>query len=153
MPPTPVHTFTITVTDDEAPTISTVEDITVSNDAGSCNAVVTWTVPTDADNCAVTSFTSTHNSGDTFEVGTTTVTYTAEDEAGNETTMSFTVTVNDDEDPSISGMPADITQANDEGDCGAMVTWAVPTADDNCDVQSLASDHDPMDDFQWVPRR
>ena len=43
--------FTVTVTDDEAPTISTVEDITVSNDVGSCNAVVTWTVPTDADNC------------------------------------------------------------------------------------------------------
>ena len=125
-------TFTITVTDDEAPTISAQADLSANNDGGLCNAVVSWTEPTSGDNCGVTSFTSTHNSGDAFAVGTTTVTYTAEDAAGNQTTMSFTVTVNDDEDPSISGMPADITQANDEGDCGAMVTWTAPTASDNC---------------------
>ena len=140
-------TFTVTVTDDEAPTISTVEDITVSNDAGSCNAVVTWTVPTDADNCAVTSFTSTHNSGDTFDVGTTTVTYTAEDEAGNETTMSFTVTVNDDEAPTIANTPADVSVNNDAGNCSAVVTWAAPTPNDNCGIQDFTSSHDSGDVF------
>ena len=63
----------------------------------------------------MTSFTSTHASGDTFNEGTTTVTYTAMDAAGNTTTSSFTVTVSDGEAPVISGNPTDITQTADAG--------------------------------------
>ena len=145
---TTTASFTITVTDSEAPAIaSTPEDITQTNDAGDCSAAVTWTAPTASDNCAVTSFTSTHTPGATFAVGMTTVTYTAVDAAGNTTTSSFTVTVTDDELPSISGTPANITQANDMGVCGAMVTWAVPTAADNCGIASLTSTHNPGDTF------
>ncbi|MGB1574147.1 MAG: HYR domain-containing protein, partial [Flavobacteriales bacterium] len=96
--------FTVTVTDDEAPAIAGMPaDMTLSNDAGDCSAIASWTAPTSSDNCGVTSFTSTHDSGDSFAVGSTTVTYTAMDAAGNTTTASFTVTVTDDEDPAISG--------------------------------------------------
>jgi HYR domain/Secretion system C-terminal sorting domain/Domain of unknown function DUF11 len=58
------------------------------------STVATWTPPTATDNCpgAVT-ITSTHNSFQTFPLGTTTVTYTARDAANNTTSCSFTVTV------------------------------------------------------------
>jgi hypothetical protein len=92
--------FDVTVTDNEAPTISGCPgDITQDNDAGDCSAVVTWTVPTAADNCAIDTFTSDYSPGNTFPVGTTHVTYTALDIHGNSSTCEFDVTVNDVEPP------------------------------------------------------
>ena len=141
--------FDVTITDDEAPVIAdTPADISQTNDLGNCSAVVTWTEPTADDNCDIDTFTSTHNPGDTFEVGTTTVTYTATDIHSNVTTSSFTVTVTDDEAPVISNTPADITQDNDLGDCSAAVTWVEPTADDNCDIDTFTSTHNPGDTFE-----
>jgi hypothetical protein len=46
-------------------------------------------------------------------------------------TCSFTVTVNDTEDPAIT-CPADITTSNDTGDCSAVVTYTTPVGTDNC---------------------
>ncbi|MEM1340157.1 MAG: HYR domain-containing protein [Bacteroidota bacterium] len=43
--------FTVTVTDDEDPVITGPADITVSSDAGTCGAVVNYTLPTATDNC------------------------------------------------------------------------------------------------------
>ena len=43
--------FTVTVTDNTDPVITTPSNITASNDAGSCDAVVTFTYPTASDNC------------------------------------------------------------------------------------------------------
>ncbi|MCH1583502.1 MAG: HYR domain-containing protein, partial [Flavobacteriales bacterium] len=138
---TTTSTFTVTITDDESPVIAGMpSDITQTADAGQCGAVVNYTAPTSIDNCAVTSFTSTHNSGDTFAVGNTTVTYTALDAAGNTSTGSFTVTVTDDEDPVIAGLQ-DISLNNDAGACQAVATWTNPTATDNCDVASLTGTH------------
>ena len=117
-------------------------DITQANDEGDCGAMVTWTAPTAADNCGVTTFTSSHNSGASFAVGSTTVTYTATDAAGNSTSASFTVTVTDNEGPSIAGMPADMTVSNDMGDCSAEVSWTTPTAD--ATVASLRSPRTTM---------
>ncbi|MGB0509718.1 MAG: HYR domain-containing protein, partial [Flavobacteriales bacterium] len=150
---TTTSTFDITVTDDENPTLANVpSDITQTADAGQCGAVVDWefdivtdsTNPvTASDNCAVATLTSTHDSGDTFPVGTTTVTFTATDIHGNVTTASFDVTITDDEAPAIAGTPADITQTNDAGNCSAAVTWTEPTASDNCGVTSFTSTHSP----------
>jgi subtilisin-like proprotein convertase family protein len=99
-------------------------DIVVSNDAGVCGAVVNYSAPTAVDNCNVT-VTSTHNSGDSFPVGTTTVTYTAADGCGNTTNCSFNVTVNDTEVPVIS-CPGNLV-----ADCNGVATFTV-TATDNC---------------------
>ncbi|UCD75327.1 MAG: HYR domain-containing protein [Phycisphaerales bacterium] len=68
-------------------------NIEVNADAGGCDAVVTWTPPYADDNCALASFVSSHDPGDTFSQGTTTVTYTATDICGWEDTCSFDVTV------------------------------------------------------------
>ena len=55
---------------------------------------VTWTEPTATDNSGMTStVTQSHQPGDSFNVGTTTVTYTFTDMAGNQAQCSFSVTL------------------------------------------------------------
>ena len=62
-------------------------------DANSTTAAVSWTPPAATDNSGVVSMTSTHNPGDLFSNGTTTVMYVAMDPYANKATVSFTVTV------------------------------------------------------------
>ena len=111
-------------------------NITQSNDAGLCSAIVTWIEPAATDNCTPSAnlvWTKSHTPGSTFPVGTTTVTYTARDAANNISAIcSFTVTVTDNEIPVISGCPANITQSNGAGLCSAIVIWIEPAATDNC---------------------
>jgi hypothetical protein len=71
------------------------------------------------------------SSGSEFPVGSTTNTYQATDANGNVSTCSFVVTVNDTEVPVIS-CPTNIVISNDAGLCGAVVSFATPTATDNC---------------------
>lgn len=81
-------------TDNEDPVISgTLSDQNVNTDAGAATATVTWTPPTASDNSGTVTLSSTHNSGDMFPVGVTTVSYTAFDPDVNQVTVSFTVTV------------------------------------------------------------
>ena len=58
-----------------------------------------------------------------FPVGDTLVTYTATDVSGNVNTASFTVTITDDQLPSIANGPTDISVSNDAGTCQAVVSW------------------------------
>ncbi len=96
-------TANITVTDDTLPVISGCPtDITESATDEYCGNNVTWTAPTATDNCSVT-LTSSHNPGDFFDVGTTTVTYTATDPGGNTDICTFDVIVNQVTAPVISG--------------------------------------------------
>src|SRR5207237_743828 len=127
---TTTKTFTVTVNDTETPALTVPANITVSNDAGVCGALVSFT-PTATDNCPGVTVESTPASGFTFPVGTTTVSVTATDAHGNTTTKTFTVTVNDTEKPALSAHP-DITVSNDTGICGAVVSFTSPTATDNC---------------------
>jgi subtilase family serine protease len=138
------------VLDSLPPVISGIpEDIEVSNDPDKCGAIVEWTVPTVDDNCDISSFEQSAGpeNGSLFPVGDTMVEYAATDTSGNTTTASFTVTVNDTQVPVISGMPEDIVVNNDAGLCSANVTWDAPSAADNCDVDSFASNWDPGDAF------
>jgi hypothetical protein len=85
---------TVTVLDTVSPTLSSCPgDIAIGANASGCSAIVTWLAPTEADNCSGVILSGSHNSGDTFPIGTTTVTYTATDASGNTTTCSFDVTV------------------------------------------------------------
>ncbi|NRB51757.1 MAG: HYR domain-containing protein [Saprospiraceae bacterium] len=131
---TDVCNFTVKVNDNEAPTFSNCPgNISVSNEQGLCGANVTWTPPTLGDNCPSTSQNSSHNSGDFFSAGSTTVTYSGSDVAGNNAiNCSFTVTVNDTEDP-VPTCPSDISVNNDPGQCNAVVSFAA-SATDNCDT-------------------
>src|SRR5439155_22202036 len=46
---------------------------------------------------------------------------------------SFTVMVNDNQPPTLTACPSDITQSTDPGVCSAVVTFTAPTASDLCD--------------------
>ncbi len=143
--------FTVTVSDNENPSITCPSNISVNTDAGRCDAVVTYASSafTTSDNCAIDQVFQTDatglSSGDAFPKGTTTLTYTAADEAGNTSACSFDILVSDNENPVIS-CPANQVVGNDAGICGATVTFAV-TSTDNCgnasitqtDVTGLAS--------------
>lgn len=65
-------------------------------DNAGCTAQVIWIAPSATDNCGGVTLTSTHNSGDTFPLGTTTVVYTATDDAGNTAQCTFDITVTSD---------------------------------------------------------
>ena len=124
--------FNVTVNDTELPTITCNAPITVSNDAGVCGATITYT-NTSTDNCPGQVITQTAGlpSGSVFPIGTTTNTFVVTDASGNTATCSFNVTVNDIQNPQIT-CPANITQDNDLGLCGATVIYGTPIGTDNC---------------------
>lgn len=125
-------TFDVTVNDVQNPTLTSCPgNIIQSTDPDMCDAVVTWTPPTANDNCPGVVRTSTHNPGDTFPLGTTTVTYTATDASGNFVTCSFDVTINDTQDPEIT-CPVDTIIETDASMCGAVYTYTAPVGTDNC---------------------
>jgi hypothetical protein len=110
--------FTVTVTDTISPTINCRSNLSRNTDFGHCYASI---LASDldplaySDNCSVTSANLTYaitgattGSGagllplTTFNKGVSTVTYTITDNGGNSTNCSFTVTVIDNIDPTIS---------------------------------------------------
>ncbi|MGQ8338926.1 HYR domain-containing protein [Sunxiuqinia sp. A32] len=128
--------FTVTVTDDEAPVISNCPTtINKNNDTGSCNAIVSWTEPTASDNCTASGdliWTKSHTPGSTFDIGTTTVTYSVMDNYGNVSAVcSFDVVVTDTEDPELT-CPGDMTVSATAGRCDANVSVPLATFYDNC---------------------
>ena len=80
--------------DEEAPMILTVPgDINITTDAGEPFGTATWDIPTVSANFSNYTLSSTHEPGDMFDIGATTVIYTLTDAAGNTDTVSFTVFV------------------------------------------------------------
>ena len=90
--------------------------------------------PTASDNCSVASVTNNHPST-TYPLGTTTVTWTVTDGSGNTATCLQTVTVTDNVNPTIT-CPANRVVAPYRLS-GTVVTYATPTANDNCSVVSI----------------
>jgi len=132
---TDVCSFTVTVEDNEDPAAQCPDDMIVSTDQALCEAVVTFTA-TVTDNCPGATISCSPPSGSTFPVGTTTVTCTAIDAAGNTDDCTFTVTVEDNEDP-VAQCPPDITVNNDPGQCDAIVTFTA-TVTDNCPAATIS---------------
>jgi hypothetical protein len=123
-------------------TLACTEDIEVSGDAGACGAVVNYTEPTVGDSCG--EVTCSKPSGDFFPVGETLVTCSEPGPGGE--SCSFTVTVNDTEDPSVNA-PPNITQGADAGACSATLDPGAATAADNCSIASVSgvrSDAQPL---------
>ena len=131
-------TFIVTVLDNQLPTITCPANITVNNTPGLCSAVVNYTVPVGTDNCpgVATALIAGLASGSLFPVGVTTNTFRATDASGNTATCSFTVTVMDNQLPTII-CPANITANTDPNLCTASVATPNPTTADNCAVTQL----------------
>src|SRR5439155_519972 len=108
--------FTVTVNDNQPPTISCPINIVTTNDVGQCSAVVSYTPPVGSDNCpgAVTTQIAGLTNGAAFPVGVTTNVFQVTDAAGNSATCSYTVTT------------------NDVGQCSAVVSYTPPVGSDNC---------------------
>ncbi len=127
--------FLVTVVDDTPPTIvgCPATTMTVNVPTASCSAVVTWDPPTLANTCSgsVINQTSGPASGSVFPIGQTIITYAATDASGNIATCSFIVDVKDATGPTIT-CNQDIAIEATSGTCGAVVTYPVPTASDNC---------------------
>ena len=124
-------TFNVTVYDTEAPEAHCPDDMTVSTAEGECSAMVEFTATFD-DNCPGGSIVCVPPSGSTFPLGQTLVTCTATDSMGITDICTFTITVDDNEDPVLDGCPDNIALNNDPGLCSAVADWTDPTATDNC---------------------
>ncbi|MEI6123366.1 MAG: HYR domain-containing protein [Bacteroidota bacterium] len=157
-------TQTITVTDNENPTISCATPLaSYSTDGGSCS----YKVPDNSldptathDNCSVASVINDFNNlstlnGASFPKGTTTVTWTVTDGSSNTATCTQTIIVKDNEIPIIS-CPNDINFATTASDltCGTNISITPATATDNCtDVTvdgGVRSDALPLTDLYPV---
>jgi gliding motility-associated-like protein len=135
--------FNITVTDTTVPVITGCpSDIFVTVTA--CESAVSWTPPTANDNCDV-SLQASHQPGDVFALGTTTVTYSATDDTGHTATCSFNVNVTADAAPVIASCPDDITLHTFDDSVEA--TWDVPQATPFCGELISESSHQPGAQF------
>ena len=126
---------TVTVEDNEDPTITCPDDVTVDTDAGICTASgVALGTPTTSDNCSVAMYSPTNDAPMAYMLGGNTVTWTVTDGSGNTSACEQTVTVEDNEDPTIT-CPTDVTVGTDPGICTASsAALGDPTTSDNCSV-------------------
>lgn len=130
--------FTVEIGDIEDPMLTCPFDITVSNDAGECSAVVDFEA-TASDNCdSDVDIAYSQNPGSIFPEGTTQVNVTATDNFSRTAICSFSVTVNDTEAPiakcpgviqdvelDLMGngtLPANIGDGNSTDNCGSFET-------------------------------
>lgn len=130
--------FYVNVIDNEAPSVTAPGTVTVNADAGQCSALsVALGMPVVGDNCGIASV--SNNAAPPFAVGTTIVTWTVTDIHGNVTTASQSVTVTDNQVPTITA-PAPVAVNNDAGACSAAsVSLGTPLAGDNCGIATITN--------------
>jgi len=138
--------FTITVNDTEAPTLTTPSNITQATDAGQPTATIAFPPPVTADNSGVAPTVTFTPPAGSFAMGTTPVTVRSTDAAGNFTEATFSVTVNDTVAPTLT-TPADIVQATDPGEPRATITYPVPTTADNSGQTPTVTFNPPAGNF------
>ncbi|WP_157448695.1 HYR domain-containing protein, partial [Bizionia sp. APA-3] len=138
------QTQNVVINDTVAPIFNTCPpSVSLNNDLGACGAIATYPMPTASDTCGTVTITQTDStgltSGDVFPIGTTTIEFTADDGNGNTAICSFTVTVTDAENPTIT-CPSDII-VNADTNCEATtVNLGTPTTNDNCGIASVSND-------------
>jgi hypothetical protein len=131
--------FSVTVNDTQPPSIACTANISVPAASGQCGATVSYNAPMVSDNCpGVGAPLCTPPSGTTFAKGTTTVNCTVKDAANNQSACSFTVTVVDTQAPTIVCPVNIITNTVNAGDASVAVTFAAPSAADNCSGVNVA---------------
>ncbi len=127
----------VTVEDDLPPTIVCPANITANTDTGMCSAAVSFPMALGADNCSVTvSQTGGLPSGSDFPVGVNTIEFTATDGSGNATVCSFTITVTDNELPTMVCQNITI-QLDDFGNASITAADIDGGSTDNCGIASI----------------
>jgi hypothetical protein len=82
-------------------------------------------------------------------VGVTTVTITVTDGSLNADSLTFDVTVEDNQVPTIAAM-AQVDAETSATTCDAVVTWTDPVISDNCPGDTLTYSHDPGSMFSLM---
>ena len=134
-----VFNVVVIVGDSTPPSLTIPASISVNAPVGQCGANVTFATSA-TDHCSTATVVSTPASGSFFPVGTTTVTTVATDGSNNKTTKTFTVTVRDVEQPTITG-PANLA-LNAGAGCTAIANFAA-TAADNCSGVAVSYSKNP----------
>ena len=134
--------YTIEVTDHTAPIISICPPSrnlnTSSNGTGDCQITIPDLLPEliVADNCTILTKTQTPLAGTAFGAvhgDVQVVQFVATDNVGNATTCEMSITVIDDELPTLTPCPANISVlTTDQYPCFSSLTWSHPAASDNC---------------------
>jgi gliding motility-associated-like protein len=131
--------FTVTVRDTIAPTLTCPSNVYDAPQLGQCSMVINWNEPTSSDFCdsTISYYVTTHASGDTFAINTVTnVTYTGFDAFGNSSSCTFEVKIVDITPPILNACPQNITvEANSQSPtqgCGTYYTWVQPTLTGVC---------------------
>jgi hypothetical protein len=118
--------FTVTVVDTTAPSLDIPADITLEA-TSAAGAVANYSASAEDIVDGALSPTCSPASGSTFPLGITTVNCSVEDAAGNETTGSFTVTVQDTTAPALD-LPANITLEATSA-AGAVANYSASASD------------------------
>jgi hypothetical protein len=152
--------FTVTVSDNQAPVLTCPGNQTLNVVPNTCAANYTIADPI-SDNCTGATWNYSRNgatvssalgipdgtgSGSlSYNKGVTTVILTGTDGTNNATSCFFTVTVIDNQPPAISGCPGNITAFTGPGrtTCDQTASWTPPTATDNCGAVTTSSTHSP----------
>jgi hypothetical protein len=128
--------FPLILKDTDPPVITCPADIVQGTDPGQCSAAVTVAPATATDDCSTVTVNGSRADGkaltDPYPKGVTLINWTATDQKGNTASCDQRVTVLDLEKPVLSACAANIVQSTDPGLCSAVVTFATPTATDNC---------------------
>jgi len=137
--------MTFTVKDTTAPTITCPADMTTNTLPGTCSAVVIVGVATASDNCdTLVVPTGTRSDGQSildplYPKGTTTITWTATDASGNQSSCTQTITVVDNEPPTITfnGQTPSMWPPNHSYHTFTAADF-ISSVSDNCDTLSVS---------------
>jgi uncharacterized repeat protein (TIGR01451 family) len=134
---TSTATQSVTVIDNTKPVVMPPADKTVPNDPDSCSAMVDPGTATATDNCPLPANAVSGARSDkqplnaAYPVGTTTITWTATDAAGNTSTATQTITVQDTQAPAVSSSVA-VTMMGHPFNHALINVGLAATATDNC---------------------
>jgi gliding motility-associated-like protein len=133
--------FTVTVNDTQAPSITCPSNRIGNATAGLCSRAlntVNMGTPVVSDNCGIASV--VNNAPTIFPVGVTVVTWTVTDIYGNTKTCTQNVTIIDNQPPVISSCAPPVNVVANSGSCNATgVTLGNPSATDNCGIASVTN--------------
>jgi hypothetical protein len=122
-------TFSVTVVENVAPTITCPSNVVTGTNAGCTATGVSLGTPVTGDNCGVASV--TNNAPAALPLGPTSVTWTVADGNGNTATCAQSVIIIDNTPPTLA-CPANISVNATAGTCGKAVTYVAPVGTDNC---------------------
>ncbi|XP_033100556.1 hyalin-like, partial [Anneissia japonica] len=116
-------------------------------DAGQAYATTTWTEPTYSDNSGLSTAVSSQSPGYQLSVSagleaSESITYTLTDPSGNFDACTFTITVTDNESPTVSGCPASQNLSTAAAQDYQVFIWTTPTFIDNSgETPSVTESH------------